>query len=220
MVNIASYIEQTNLKPEATLQDISKLCSEAMTYNFAAVCVHSSYVSTAHAMLKGSDVRISCVVGFPLGAMATKIKAAEAAYAVACGADEIDMVLAIGRVKSGDWDYVIEDIQQVVAAVPGHPVKGILETGLLTEEEKKLACRAAVQAGAAYVKTSTGFGCGGAVVEDVRLMRDMVGKHARIKASGGIRDYQTACAMIAAGADRLGTSSGPAIMEGMQHDGK
>jgi len=139
MVNIASYIEQTNLKPEATLQDISKLCSEAITYNFAAVCVNSSYVSTAHAMLKGSDVRISCVVGFPLGAMATKIKAAEAVYAVACGADEIDMVLAIGRVKSGDWDYVIEDIHQVATAVPGHPVKVILETGLLTAEEKKLA---------------------------------------------------------------------------------
>jgi deoxyribose-phosphate aldolase len=219
-MNIASYIEHTNLKPEATIGDISRLCDEAMKYNFAAVCVNSAFVSPVHAMLKGSDVRISCVVGFPLGAMATKIKGAEAAYAIAAGADEIDMVLAVGKVKSGDWEYVFDDIHQVVTAASGHPVKVILETGLLTDDEKKQACTTAVQAGAAYVKTSTGFGHGGATVADVQLMRAAVGNKARIKASGGIRDYATACKMIAAGADRLGTSSGVALVKDEHNDGK
>ena len=217
-MNLASRIEHTNLKPEATVQDISKLCDEAVRYHFAAVCVNSSYVSTAHVMLKGSDVLISCVVGFPLGAMASKMKAAEAAYAIEHGADEIDMVISIGKVKSADWEAVYDDIRQVVVGVAGHPVKVILETGLLTDDEKRQACAVAVKAGAKYVKTSTGFGHGGATVDDVRLMREAVGAKCHIKASGGIRDYATALAMVEAGADRLGTSSGVAIVEGGNHD--
>lgn len=217
-MSLADKIEHTNLKPEATVKDISKLCDEAMKYHFGAVCVNSSFVGTAHVMLKGSDVRVSCVVGFPLGAMASRIKAAEAAYAIEKGADEIDMVLAIGKAKNGDWDDVTDDIHQVVIAAAGHPVKVILETGLLTDEEKKKACASAVAAGAAYVKTSTGFGHGGATLEDVRLMREAVGKSCRIKASGGIRDYATAKAMVEAGADRLGTSSGVAIVKDETND--
>ena len=217
-MNIAARIEHTNLKPEATLKDISRLCDEAVTWHFGAVCVNSCYVSQAHIMLKGSDVLISCVVGFPLGAAASKIKAAEAAYAIEKGADEIDMVLAIGRAKAGGWDEVTEDIHQVVIASTGHPVKVILETGLLTDEEKRQACLAAVAAGAKYVKTSTGFGHGGATVADVCLMKEVVGDKCRIKASGGIRDYATAKAMVEAGADRLGTSSGVAIVEGEKND--
>ena len=217
-MDLATRIEHTNLKPEATVADISKLCNEAAKYHFGAVCVNSSYVSKAHIMLKGSDVLVSCVVGFPLGAMASKIKAAEAKYAIEQGADEIDMVLAIGKAKSGDWEGVAEDIQQVVTASMGHPVKVILETGLLSDEEKRKACSAAVEAGAKYVKTSTGFGHGGATVEDIRLMRESVGDKCRIKASGGIRDYATAKAMVEAGADRLGTSSGVAIVKDEAND--
>ena len=213
-MDIASYIEHTNLKPEATSQDISLLCQEARTWHFAAVCVNSAFVSEAHAALQDSGVLLSCVVFFPLGAMAAPAKAAETAYAVAHGADEIDMVLAIGRAKAGDWTAVTEDIRQVVTAAAGHDVKVILETGLLTDGEKEKACQAAMTAGAAYVKTSTGFGHGGATVEDVRLMRRAIGHQGRIKASGGIRTAATALAMIEAGADRLGTSSGVAIVTG------
>lgn len=217
-MDISYCIEHTNLKPEATPADIEILCRDAMTHHFGAVCVNSSYVEEAHRLLAGSDVKISCVVGFPLGAMGTLIKAAEAAYAVGQGADEIDMVMSVGRAKSGDWTYVIDDIRQVVKAAAGHPVKVILETGLLTDDEKKKACQAAVSAGAAFVKTSTGFGHGGATIEDVRLMAQAVQGKARIKASGGIRDRKTALAMIDAGADRLGTSSGVAIVGGAGHD--
>ncbi|MCH4167428.1 MAG: deoxyribose-phosphate aldolase [Megasphaera sp.] len=217
-MDISSCIEHTNLKPEATPADIEQLCREAREYHFGAVCVNSSYVQLAHHLLAGSTVHISCVVGFPLGAMATKSKAAETAEAVASGADEIDMVMSIGRAKAGDWDYVTDDIRQVVTAAAGHAVKVILETGLLTENEKVRACQAAVAAGAAFVKTSTGFGHGGAVIADVQLMKRTVGGNARIKASGGIRDYATAAAMLAAGADRLGTSSGVSIIQGARHD--
>ena len=211
-MELASYIEQTNLKPEATPADIAALCKEARDHHFAAVCVNSAFVGGAHSILKDSGVLISVVVGFPLGAMASSIKAAEAAYAIENGADEVDMVLSIGQAKAGNWETVTGDIQAVVRAAGAHPVKVILETGLLTDNEKRRACEAAMQAGAAYVKTSTGFGHGGATVEDVRLMRQTVGTKARIKASGGIRTREAAQAMIAAGADRIGTSSGIAIV--------
>lgn len=213
-MDISSCIEHTNLKPEATPVDIENLCREALTYHFGAVCINSSYVQLAHRLLADSTIHISCVVGFPLGAMATKSKAAEAAEAIANGADEIDMVMAIGRAKAGDWDYVTDDIRQVVTATTGHAVKVILETGLLTDKEKITACKAAVTAGAAFVKTSTGFGHGGATIADVQLMKQAVDGKARIKASGGIRDYMTAAAMLAAGADRLGTSAGVTIIQG------
>lgn len=217
-MDIASYIEHTNLKPEATPSDIRTLCDDARTHHFGFVCVNSSYVALARECLAGSGVRISSVVGFPLGAMVTEAKAYEAACAIAAGADEIDMVLSIGRAKCGDWDYVRRDIEAVVRAAAGHAVKVILETGLLTDEEKKKACKIAVEAGAAFVKTSTGFGHGGATVPDVLIMAKAVDGKARIKASGGIRDFATAMAMISAGADRLGTSSGVAIIEGARHD--
>jgi len=217
-MNIATYIEHTNLKPEATAADIQQLCHEAIEHHFAAVCVNSGLIYIAHEALQGTPVLLSCVVGFPLGAMATAIKATETAYAISHGADEIDMVIAIGAVKAGDWDAVTKDIHQVVQAAEHHPVKVILETGLLTEPEKIRACEVAVAAGATYVKTSTGFGHGGATISDVQLMRRVVGPRARIKASGGIRDYETAVAMITAGADRLGTSSGVAIIQGETHE--
>ncbi len=168
--------------------------------------------------MAGSNVLISCVVGFPLGAMASAVKQEEAAYAVRQGADELDMVIAIGRLKAGDWDYVAADIRAVIAGASGKPVKVILETGLLTEDETYRACQEAAAAGAAFVKTSTGFGYGGATVEDIRRMRRAVRISTRIKASGGIRDYKTACAMIQAGADRLGTSAGVAIVKDEGHD--
>lgn len=217
-MHIADYIEHTNLKPDATPDHIKTLCSEALSYHFKAVCVHSSYVTEARALLQGSNVLISCVVGFPLGAMASAVKQEEAAYAVRQGADELDMVIAIGRLKAGDWDYVAADIRAGIAGASGKPVKVILETGLLTEDETYRACQEAAAAGAAFVKTSTGFGYGGATVEDIRRMRRAVGISTRIKASGGIRDYKTACAMIQAGADRLGTSAGVAIVKDEGHD--
>lgn len=219
-MDISSRIKHTNLKPEATPADIEQLCREAIAHRFGAVCVNSSYVALARNVLVGSDVHISCVVGFPLGAATTAAKAAEAAGAVQQGAAEIDMVMAIGRAKAGDWAYVTDDIHQVVRAAAPQAVKVILETGLLTDEEKDQACQAAVAAGAAFVKTSTGFGHGGASVADVQRMARAVRGRARIKASGGIRDFKTAAAMIAAGADRLGTSSGVAIVEGAHRDGE
>lgn len=211
-MNIASYIEHTALKPTVTKEDVETLCLEAAKWSFGAICVNSSYAALAHTLLKGTTVRVTVVVGFPLGAMATEIKAAEAKWAVIHGADEIDMVQALGAVKSGDWEAVEADIAAVVNAADGLPVKVILETGVLTDEEKRRSCLAAVQSGATYVKTSTGFGYGGATVADVTLMRQTIGAAAGIKASGGIRDKKTALAMIAAGANRIGTSSGVAIM--------
>ena len=193
-MTIESYIDYTNLKPDATPNDIIQLCKEAKQYRFASVCVNSSYVPLARRELAGSYVRIVSVVGFPLGAVASSIKAAETTFAIANGADEIDMV--------------------IVKAANGHIVKVILETGLLADVEKEEACRVAVRAGARFVKTSTGFGPGGATADDIRLMKKIIGLRACIKASGGIRDYQTARTMIAAGADRIGASAGIAIVEG------
>ena len=217
-MSIAAYIEHTNLKPEATPAAIRRLCEEAQTYGFAAVCVNSSYVSLAKAALAGTTVLISSVIGFPLGAMASAAKAQETALAIADGADEIDMVLSIGRAKAGDWDYVEADIRQVVDSASGHPVKVILETGLLTDEEKVKACELSVEAGADFVKTSTGFSTGGATAEDIALMRKTVGPDLGVKASGGVRSLEDMQRMIENGATRIGASSGVAIMNGLKSD--
>jgi deoxyribose-phosphate aldolase len=210
------YIDHTLLKPEATEADIKKLCAEAREYHFYSVCVNSSYVELASMELSGSSTKVCAVVGFPLGAMELNSKAFEADQACLHGAKEIDMVIHVGALKEGRFDYVANDIAAVVSVAADYDaeVKVILETCLLSKEEIVKACELAVQAGADFVKTSTGFSTGGATAEDVALMRTTVGEKAQVKASGGIRDIQKAKEMIAAGADRLGTSASIAIVMG------
>ena len=213
--NIAQYIDHTLLRANATEAQIRRLCEEAMEYHFASVCVNTCYVPLAAELLKGSGVKTCCVVGFPLGAMSTEGKAFEAADAVKKGAEEVDMVINVGAIKSGNWDYVKEDIERVVKASHDKAlVKVIIETCLLTDEEKVHACITAKEAGADFVKTSTGFSTGGATVEDIQLMRETVGSEMGVKASGGVRTLADAEAMIKAGATRLGTSAGVAIAQG------
>jgi deoxyribose-phosphate aldolase len=218
-MDFAKMIDHTILKPEATKQDMEKLCREASEYGFHSVCVNSSFVYYCSQLLKDSTVKVCTVVGFPLGAMSTAGKVAETLAAVEDGAEEIDMVIHVGMVKSRDWDYVKQDISSVVEAAGNKAiVKVILETCLLTDDEKEYACRICKEAGAAFVKTSTGFSTGGAAMEDVALMRRTVGLSVGVKASGGIRNLETALDLVRAGADRLGTSSGIAIIEGMKHE--
>lgn len=208
------YIDHTLLKPEATTAQVGKICEEALQYNFASVCVNSCYVPFVADQLSGSEVKTCCVVGFPLGAMLSTAKAAEAKLAVEAGAREIDTVINIGAAKEGNWDFVEMDIRAVVEA--SHPValvKVIIETCLLTDEEKRQACLCAKRAGADYVKTSTGFSTGGATVADVKLMRETVGPDMGLKAAGGVRTPEDAAAMIEAGATRLGTSAGVKLMQ-------
>ena len=205
-------IDHTLLKPEATPAQIEKLCAEAAEYHFASVCVNPVYIPLAARLLKGTGVKVCCVVGFPLGAIAPEQKAAEAASCAAMGAEELDMVIHVGAAKAGDWALVQRDIEGVVKAAAGHTVKVIIETCLLTDEEKVKACEAAKAAGAHFVKTSTGFSTGGATTHDIALMRKTVGPEMGVKASGGIRDYETAMAMIEAGANRIGASAGIAIV--------
>jgi deoxyribose-phosphate aldolase len=215
MNNIAKMIDHTLLKPETTKEQIVKLCEEAKEHNFASVCVNPTWVATAAELLKGSDVKVCTVIGFPLGANTPEVKAFETKNAIENGATEVDMVINIGALKSGDDELVEKDIRAVVEAAKGKAlVKVIIETCLLTEEEKVRACELAVKAGADFVKTSTGFSTGGATVEDIALMRKTVGPEIGVKASGGVRDAQTAQAMIEAGATRIGTSSGVAIVQG------
>ncbi len=209
---IAAMIDHTLLKPEATPAQIEKLCAEAAEYHFASVCVNPVYIPLAARLLKGTGVKVCCVVGFPLGAIAPEQKAAEAASCAAMGAEELDMVIHVGAAKAGDWALVQRDIEDVVKAAAGHTVKVIIETCLLTDEEKVKACEAAKAAGAHFVKTSTGFSTGGATTHDIALMRKTVGPEMGVKASGGIRDYETAMAMIEAGANRIGASAGIAIV--------
>ena len=209
---IASMIDHTLLKPEATPAQIEKLCAEAAEYHFASVCVNPVYIPLAARLLKGTGVKVCCVVGFPLGAIAPEQKAAEAASCAAMSAEELDMVIHVGAAKAGDWALVQRDIEGVVKAAAGHTVKVIIETCLLTDEEKVKACEAAKAAGAHFVKTSTGFSTGGATTHDIALMRKTVGPEMGVKASGGIRDYETAMAMIEAGANRIGASAGIAIV--------
>ncbi|BBW95547.1 deoxyribose-phosphate aldolase [Geobacillus sp. FSL W8-0032] len=213
--NMAKMIDHTLLKPEATEEQIIQLCREAKQYGFASVCVNPAWVKAAARELSGTDVRVCTVIGFPLGATTPETKAFETNNAIENGAGEVDMVINIGALKSGDDELVERDIRAVVEAAAGKAlVKVIIETALLTDEEKVRACQLAVKAGADYVKTSTGFSGGGATVEDVALMRRTVGDKAGVKASGGVRDRETAEAMIAAGATRIGTSSGVAIVRG------
>ncbi|NDI33739.1 deoxyribose-phosphate aldolase [Chengkuizengella sediminis] len=212
---LPKYIDHTLLKADATKAQIAKLCEEAKTYQFFSVCVNSYWVPTCRELLEGSEVKIAAVAGFPLGANSSKTKAFEAANCVENGAKEIDMVLAVGSMLDGDTDTVFKDIQAVTKAVENKAiVKVILETGFLNNDQIKEACQLSEQAGAHFVKTSTGFGPGGATVDHVRLMRATVSDKMEVKASGGIRDLTTALQMIEAGATRLGASSGVSIMKG------
>lgn len=215
MEQLNQYIDHTLLKPDANEADIHKLCREAIAFQTASVCVNSCWVDTVHRLLAGSGIKTCVVAGFPLGAASSEVKAFEAAYAVSHGADEVDMVLNIGWVKSGRWEDVRQDISAVVCAAAPAAVKVILETCLLTPAEIRRACLAAGEAGASYVKTSTGFSTNGATVQDVALMRDAVGGTMGIKASGGIHSRKEAEAMIEAGATRIGCSATAEILAGV-----
>lgn len=218
--SVARMIDHTLLKPESTKVQIIKLCEEAKEHRFATVCVNPHWVQTAAKELKGSGVGVTTVVGFPLGATSTFVKIAETRDAIANGATEIDMVINIGALKSGDFETVKKDIEGVVLAAKGHaPVKVIIETGLLEIEEKKKACILAKMAGADFVKTSTGFGPGCATAEDIKLMREAVGPEMGVKASACVRDLDTARKLIQAGATRIGASSSIAIITGGQGTG-
>jgi deoxyribose-phosphate aldolase len=212
---LAAYIDHTLLKTDATARDIEKLCAEAREHNFYSVCVNGSWVAHARQLLENTDVKVACVTGFPLGAMSSDVKRFETETAIDDGAHEIDVVINVGRLKVGDDKYVLRELFDVVEAADERPVKVILETCLLTREEKIRACRLVVESGAQFVKTSTGFSSGGATIDDVKLMRETVGPKFGVKASGGIRDAQTALAMIEAGATRLGTSASVAIVKGV-----
>jgi deoxyribose-phosphate aldolase len=213
-MNIAKLIDHTILKADAKRSDVQRLCDEARQADFASVCVNSCHASFVAEQLAGSDVMTCAVVGFPLGAMSTVGKVAETRQAVADGAAEIDMVINIGAIKDNRWDDVTEDIRAVVEAAKPAEVKVIFETCLLTDDEKVRACQASVEAGAAFVKTSTGFSTGGATLVDVALMKQSVAGKAKVKASGGVRTRAELEAMVEAGADRIGTSNGLAILEG------
>jgi deoxyribose-phosphate aldolase len=218
--DVAPYIDHTLLKPEATSAEVTKLCEEAKKYGFATVCVNSINVGLAARLLHGSNVLPIAVVGFPLGAMLPSAKAFETREAVRCGAREIDTVINIGALKSRDYALVLEDIRAVVQAAKPWPVKVILETSQLNDEEKVVGCVLSKAAGAAFVKTSTGFAGGGATAEDVALMRRVVGNEMGVKASGGVRSTEDAMKMIAAGANRIGASASVAIVTGQKSNSK
>lgn len=212
--DIAQLIDHTALRPDTTGIQIEVLCQEAREYHFYSVCINSSFIPLAKTFLVNSGVKICAVVGFPLGASLSRVKAYEAREAAKEGADEIDMVINISALKDNHYRKVKEDIEEVVRSVKGLICKVILETALLTDQEKEIGCQIAVEAGAHFVKTSTGFESGGATVEDVKLMRRIVGNHMGIKAAGGIRDYETALKMVEAGATRIGASKGVEIVKG------
>ena len=214
---LASYIDHTILKADAQVKDIEKICKEAAEYHFASVCVNAANVAQVAALLKGTDVKVCTVVGFPLGATLAQVKAFEAQEAIKDGAHEVDMVINVGALKSGLLDVVENDIRAVAEACKGKALlKVIIETCLLTEEEKVTACELAKKAGADYVKTSTGFSTGGALAEDIRLMRRTVGDQMGVKASGAVRDLETALKMIEAGASRIGASASVSIVNGVE----
>ena len=213
MKPLNKYIDHTNLKPFATVADIEVLCAEAREYDFASVCVNPCNVALAKELLTGSDVKVCTVIGFPLGQNTMDVKISETIIALEEGCDEFDMVINVGRLKGGEEEYVREEIAAVVAAAEGKTVKVIIETGLLTDGEKAIATRLACEAGADYVKTCTGFSAGVATVEDIRLMKANLSGEAKLKASAGIKTYEQTLALIEAGADRIGTSAGAAIMK-------
>jgi deoxyribose-phosphate aldolase len=213
----AAYIDHTLLKADATKEEIIQLCEEAKTYSFASVCVNPAWVNTAAEVLKGSSVKVCTVIGFPLGASTSAVKAFETKDAIENGAGEIDMVINIGALRSGDDELVKNDIAAVVESAKGKAiVKVIIETSLLTEQEKRKACELSRAAGADFVKTSTGFSTGGATEADVKLMRAVVGPEMGVKASGGVRSFDDMKKMIDAGATRIGASSGVQIMQGLE----
>lgn len=213
ITNIAKYIDHTLLKQNTTQKDIIKLCTEAKTYGFKAVCINPCYVSLAKQELEGSGVLVCTVIGFPFGANKTEIKAYEAKLAVEDGADEVDMVINVGMLKDYRFDYIVNEIKEVMHASGNAVVKVIAETGVLTDDEKELVTRATVSAGAAFIKTCTGYSGGGATVADIKLIRKVAGNKLQLKASGGIRDCEKAIALIKYGADRIGTSSGIEIVK-------
>ena len=210
---LADFIDHTNLKPTAIVAEIQKLCKEAKTYGFYAVCVNGCHVSIAKETLRNTPVKVAAVVGFPLGAMSTKSKVFEAKDCIENGADEIDMVINIGWLKSEMYDAVREEINTIKQAIGDKILKVIIETCYLTDSEKEIACTLAVEAHADFVKTSTGFGTGGATVEDVKLMKRIVGENAKIKASGGVKNKEMALQYTALGVSRIGTSSGPDLLK-------
>jgi deoxyribose-phosphate aldolase len=214
MSDLARYIDHTLLKPEATKAQIEQLCAEAAEHQFASVCVNGSRVELAYSLLEDSDVQVCTVVGFPLGAMDADAKRYETEAAVDAGANEIDMVMNVGRFKDGKLDCIVREIRDVVEAADDRIVKVILETCLLTNDEIVQACKLVTQAQAHFVKTSTGFNSAGATLEHVKLMRETVGQFAGVKAAGGVRNAADAQAMIEAGATRIGTSNGVAIISG------
>ena len=219
MSELASYIDHTLLKPDATRAQLEQLCTEAAEHQFSTVCVNGSRVELAYSLLEDSDVQVCTVVGFPLGAMDADAKRYETEVAVDLGASEIDMVMNVGRFKDGEHDYIVREIRDVVEAADDRMVKVILETCLLTNDEIAQACKLVTQAQAHFVKTSTGFGNAGATLEHVRLMRETVGQFAGVKAAGGVRNADDARAMIEAGATRIGTSNGVAIVSGESANG-
>ena len=219
MSELASYIDHTLLKPDATRAQLEQLCAEAAEHQFSTVCVNGSRVELAYSLLEESDVQVCTVVGFPLGAMDADAKRYETEVAVDLGASEIDMVMNVGRFKDGEHDYIVREIRDVVEAADDRVVKVILETCLLTNDEIAQACKLVTQAQAHFVKTSTGFGNAGATLEHVRLMRETVGQFAGVKAAGGVRNADDARAMIEAGATRIGTSNGVAIVSGESANG-
>lgn len=220
MDNLSKFIDHTLLKADSTLEDIKKICEEAKKYQFFSVCINSAFIKDAKKYLENSDVKICTVVGFPLGASNSKTKAFEAKTAIEDGANEIDMVINIGLLKSKEYDRVKEDIQTVYEACNGTLLKVILETALLNEEELRKVAYICKDIGVDFIKTSTGFSTRGASLEDVKIMKECVANEIKIKASGGIRDYETAIAMIKEGANRLGVSSGVAIVTGEKSDFK
>ncbi|KYH35645.1 deoxyribose-phosphate aldolase 2 [Clostridium tepidiprofundi DSM 19306] len=215
--DLARMIDHTVLKADTTEDKIRQICSEAKEYGFASVCINPGYVSLCSELLKDSDVKVCTVIGFPLGATTSEVKAFETENAIKNGADEVDMVINIGKLKDKDYDYVLNDIKAVVNAAKGKALtKVIIETCLLNEEEKIKACELSKQAGADYVKTSTGFSTAGAKAEDIKLMRETVGEKMGVKASGGVRTYDDAVKMIENGATRIGASASIAIVEGAE----
>ncbi|WP_317327327.1 deoxyribose-phosphate aldolase [Turicibacter sanguinis] len=216
-MEVNKYIDHTILKPETTKAQILTLCEEAKQFNFASVCVNPTWVATCANELKGTDVKVCTVIGFPLGATFKEVKAYETKLAIENGASEIDMVINVGAAKDQNWELVYEDIKAVVEAANGVLVKVIIETCLLTDEEKVKACEMAVKAGAHFVKTSTGFSTGGATAADVALMRQTVGESAGVKASGGVRTAEDMKVMVEAGANRIGTSGGVSLVQGKEN---
>ena len=215
-MGLNKYIDHTILKATASSSDVQKLCEEAIEHEFYSVCVNGCYVADAKHLLQGTDVKVAAVVGFPLGAMTTAAKVFEAKRAIEDGASEIDMVINIGALKDGEYEYVENEIREIKETIGNNVLKVIIETCYLTDDEKKKACELSLNAKADFVKTSTGFGTGGATFEDVELMKSVVGDKAEVKASGGVKDLETAKKYIELGATRLGTSSGIAIVTGLK----